>query len=90
MAGFVAITINTILLKAASLFHIAAESGGLLELIILHAKQYLPSNALSLTKTTVFWLLFHYMTGFAMVLIYVYFFEKMLPGKGKYVFTGSG
>lgn len=81
-AGFVAITVNTILLKAASLFLIAAESGGLLKLIILHAKQYLPSNVLLLTKTTGFWLLFHYMTGFAMVLIYLYVFEKMLPGKG--------
>lgn len=54
VAGFVAITANTIFLKAASLFHIAAESGGLLKLILLHTKQYLPSNVLSLTKTTGF------------------------------------
>jgi hypothetical protein len=81
-AGFIAITANTIFLKAASLFHIAAESGGLLKLILLHTKQYLPSNILSLTKTTGFWLLFHYITGFAMVLMYAYFFEPLLPGKG--------
>ncbi len=82
VAGFVAITANTIFLKAASLFHIAAESGGLLKLILLHTKQHFPSNVLSLTKTTGFWLLFHYLTGFAMVLMYVYLFEKLLPGKG--------
>ncbi len=81
-AGFIAITANTLFLKAAPLLHVAAESGGLLKLVLLHTKQYLPSNILSLTKTTGFWLFFHYLTGFGMVLMYAYLFEPLLPGKG--------
>ncbi len=82
VAGFIAIIANTLFLKAAPLLHVAAESGGLLKLVLLYTKQYLPSNVLSLTKTTGFWLLFHYLTGFGMVLMYVYLFEPLLPGKG--------
>ncbi len=81
VAGFIAITANTLFLKAAPLLNVAAESGGLLKLVVLHTKQYLPSNVLSITKTTGFWLLFHYFTGFGMVLMYIYLFEPLLPGK---------
>lgn len=82
VVGLVAITANTIILKAAPLIHVSAGTGGLLKLVLLHTKQYLPSNVLSLTKTTGFFLFFHYLTGFGMVLIYVYLFEPLLPGKG--------
>ena len=82
LAGFIAITANTILLKAAPLLHIQAESGGLLKLILLHIHDYFSQGMLLYFKTTIFWLLFHYVTGFSMVLIYLYIFEPILPGKG--------
>lgn len=82
LAGLIAITANTILLKTAPLLHIQAESGGLLKLILLHTHDYLSQGMLLYFKTTLFWLLFHYVTGFSMVLIYLYVFEPVLPGKG--------
>ncbi len=75
LAGFIAITANTFLLKAAPLLHIKAESGGLLKLILLHTHDYFSQGMLLYFKTTMFWLLFHYVTGFSMVLIYLYIFE---------------
>lgn len=38
LAGLIAITVNTIVLKAAPLFDIMPESGGLLKLIIMRVK----------------------------------------------------
>jgi hypothetical protein len=81
VAGFIAITANTIILKVAPLINVSAESGGLLKLLLLHTQQYF-INYLPYIKTTGFWLLFHYLTGFAMVGMYVYLFEPVLPGKG--------
>ena len=82
LAGLIAITANTILLKAAPALHIQAESGGLLKLILLHTQDYFSQGMFVYFKTTLFWLLFHYLTGFTMVLIYLYIFEPVLPGKG--------
>lgn len=82
MAGFIAITANTIVLKAAPLFNITAESGGLLKLILLKCQDLLSTGTLLYFKTTFFWLVFHYLTGFTMVLIYLYIFQSILPGKG--------
>jgi len=82
LIGLIAITVNTIVLKAAPLFHITAENGGLLKLILLHTRDYFSPGMLLYFKTTLSWLLFHYLTGFSMVLIYLYIFEPVLPGKG--------
>ena len=81
-AGLVAISINTIFLRAAPLFNIKAESGGLLKLILMHTSSYINSSLLSFFHATSFWLIFHYLTGFAMVVLYVYILEPLLPGKG--------
>ena len=82
MAGFIAITVNTILLKAAALFNITAESGGLLKLLLINTRNYFSPDIFSYFKTTLFWISFHYLTGFSMVLIYLHIFEPILPGKG--------
>jgi hypothetical protein len=79
-AGIVAITINTILLKAAILLNIKAESGGLLKLLL----QYPPEGIkqLPFVHGTLFWIIFHYLTGMGMVLLYAYLLKPLLPGKG--------
>lgn len=82
LAGFIAITVNALVLKAAPLFHIQAESGGLLKLILLHSHDYFGHGMLLYFETALFWLLFHYLTGFSMVLIYLYIFEPLLAGRG--------
>ncbi len=81
-AGLIAITLNTLLLKAAPIFNIVAESGGLLKLILLSTHLYMSAAVLAYVHTTAFWVLFHYLTGFAMVILYVYIFQPLLPGKG--------
>ncbi|MBY0348354.1 MAG: hypothetical protein K2W79_08850 [Hydrotalea flava] len=80
--GFIAITINTIILKAAPLLHIEAESGGLLKLFILKTRTILTPGLLLYLKSFIFFIIFHYATGMAMVLIYVFINNKFLPGKG--------
>ena len=69
-AGFIAITVNTLLLKSADLFHIKAEGGGLLKLLIGGTQEL--SWLQPLLQRTWFPLAFHYLTGFFMVGIYVY------------------
>lgn len=81
-AGIVAITVQTLFLKMAPFMRIEAESGGLLKLLIIHIPTYINNSLLSFFHTTSFGLIFHYLTGFAMVLLYVYIFEPLLPGKG--------
>lgn len=80
-AGLIAITLNTLLLKAAPILHIEAESGGLLKLILLHTQLYMSDAMLACVHTAAFGVLFHYLTGFTMVILYVYLFEPLLPGK---------
>lgn len=82
MAGFIAITVNTILLKMAAVFNITAESGGLLKLLLLNTRNYFSPAIFLNFKTTLFWIFFHYLTGFSMVFIYAFIFEPILPGKG--------
>ncbi len=82
VAGLVAITINTLVLKAAPLLHVDAGGGGLLKLTLLHTRQFLPAELLPTVKTAGFKLLFRYLTGLGMVGLYVLAFEPLLPGKG--------
>lgn len=79
-AGFVAICFNTLLLKISPLFSIKAEGGGLLKLI-LSAGRGSPGRYSFLTSCE-FALLFHFLTGFVMVYMYVFFFESITGLKG--------
>jgi len=67
LAGVVAITANTLVLKAAPLMAVNAESGGLLKLGLLHTTPVLPAGLLPVVKAEGFKLLFHYLTGLGMV-----------------------
>ena len=82
LAGLVAITANTLVLKAAPLLAVNAESGGLLKLVLLHTKLWLPAGLLTVVQTEGFKLLFHYLTGLGMVGLYVLVFEPRLPSNG--------
>ncbi|MBW3127107.1 hypothetical protein [Hymenobacter profundi] len=82
LAGLVAITANTLVLKAAPLLPVNAESGGLLKLALLHTTPLLPAGLLPVVQAAGFKLLFHYLTGLGMVGLYVLVFEPRLPGKG--------
>ena len=81
LASFIAITVNTIALKAAPLFGIMAESGGLLKLVIMQVKPYVSASTITMFQTTGFWIFFHYLTGFTMTLLYMYLLEPVLPPK---------
>lgn len=82
LAGVVAITANTLVLKAAPLMAVNAESGGLLKLVLLHTTPVLPAGPLPVVKAEGFKLLFHYLTGLGMVGLYVLVFEPRLPDNG--------
>jgi hypothetical protein len=82
LAGLVAITANTLVLKAAPLLAVNAESGGLLKLVLLHTKLLLPAGGIPVVRSEGFKLLFHYLTGLGMVGLYVLVFEPRLPGNG--------
>lgn len=81
LTGLIAITVNTIALKVAPLFNIEAESGGLLKLVIIQVKPFVNASTISFFQTIVFWIFFHYLTGFTMIILYMYFLEPVLPGK---------
>lgn len=96
LAGIVAITASTIVLKAAAPLGIVAESGGLLRLHVQHLAPMLrqfgvagwwTSHGLPGPASLPFWLAFHYATGFVMVLLYTALLERALPGTG--VLKGS-
>ncbi|QEM19079.1 hypothetical protein DIU38_024600 [Mucilaginibacter sp. P4] len=80
LAAFIAITVNTILLKAANMLAVRAESGGLLKL----ALSALPSaiHRPAFLKSAIFWFFFHYMIGFAMAGCYFFLFRNRLPRPG--------
>lgn len=82
LAGFIAITVNTLLLKVAPILNITAESGGLLKLILIHTRLYMSPALLTYVHTTIFWVVFHYLIGFAMTVLYISVFQPFLPGKG--------
>ncbi|WP_121812197.1 hypothetical protein [Mucilaginibacter kameinonensis] len=75
MAGFTAITLNTIMLKLAKAFGIKAESGGLLKLALRMLTGSFSS--VPFIKTDWFWILFHFATGAVMVVIYPAFFGRL-------------
>ncbi len=90
LAGVVAISVNTAILQAAAPLGILAESGGLLRLFVSLLRA--PAEALGITAlwtsvglpppaSLIFWLAFHYATGFGMVCLYV-LLEPRLPGRG--------
>lgn len=90
-AGLIAISVNTILLKVAAPLGIRAESGGLLRLCVLRAREPLgrtqiparwESMGLPGPRSLPFWLAFHYGTGFVMVGLYVRVVRSRLPGSG--------
>jgi hypothetical protein len=80
ISGYIAIAINTLLLKAAPLFLITAEGGALLKLFLQTTNGILPH--FSFEHTAWFALLFHFLTGFLMVIIYAVFFNKMVLAPG--------
>lgn len=92
LAGTAAITVNTLALKAAKpVFHVAAESGGLLRLNVrllgpllrrLGVVSWWQQAGLPGPPSLPFWLGFHYLTGFAMVLLYAYLVAPLLIGPG--------
>lgn len=75
IAGFTAISLNTIMLKLAKTFDVKAESGGLLKLTL----KMLPGSLSNATfiKTDWFWILFHFLTGAVMIIMYRVFFNKL-------------
>ena len=90
IAGVVGISVNVAILKAAAPIGIQAESGGLLRLAVNLLRA--PTEALGITAlwtsvglpppaSLIFWLAFHYATGFGMVCLYV-LLEPRLPGRG--------
>lgn len=90
-AGFLAISVNTVVLKAAEPLGFLAESGGLLRLHVIYLGPVVQRLGISLWWTSVglpppsslwFWLAFHYLTGFVMVFLYSILFEPVLPGRG--------
>lgn len=91
LAGFVAISVNTIMLKSAKPLGIVAEGGGLLRLNVLYLgplfqrlgiSTWWKSKGLPPLSSLSFWLAFHYGTGFVMVFVYTQVFERLLPGRG--------
>jgi hypothetical protein len=89
LAGLIAISFNTILLKAAPLFGIVAEKGGLLRLLAIYlgppanrfgVAQWWTRTGLPGPASLSFWLVFHYGTGLVMAFLYASFLESRLPG----------
>jgi hypothetical protein len=76
LAGISAITLNTLLLKAAKPMHIKAEGGGLLKLILLIIPTAVAKQPF--LHSDLFWYIFHYLTGGTMVILYFVFFNKLL------------
>lgn len=90
-AGFLAVSVNTAVLKLSALFHIEAESGGLFRLLRLHLGDYFHAigvgNAwgalhLPMPGTLYFWILFHTFMGLVMAVVYAYAIEPYLSGPG--------
>lgn len=90
-AGFIAITANTLFLKASPLLGVQAESGGLLRLCVLRLRGPLGRTGIPVhwdnmrlpgPRSLSFWLIFHYATGFVMVTLYVRAVRSLLPGGG--------
>lgn len=78
LSGFLAITLNTLMLRLAKPLDIEAESGGLLKLVIIHLS--LGIAHLRFLHSDLFWYFFHYSTGAIMVLVYFAGFEKIKSG----------
>lgn len=64
------------MLKAGKVFHIKAESGGLLKLVLQLAPMNLSKDLIF--KTEWFWFVFHFATGGIMVIAYFVFLDKRM------------
>jgi len=91
LAAFVAIAVNTFMLKIAPVIKIKAGAGGLFGLLRKHFGGTFSDLGLSTIWTSLglpqpgtllFYILFHSLIGFLMSILYVYFIEKYLAGSG--------
>ena len=91
LAGLLAVSVNTAVLKLAGVFNIEAESGGLFRLLRMYLGDTF--NTLGIGKiwaalllplpgTLGFWLLFHTFMGLVMAVFYAYAIEPILAGPG--------
>ncbi|MES2060318.1 hypothetical protein [Mucilaginibacter agri] len=80
IAGFIAISVNTLLLQLAPMIHIKAEGGGLLKLLLQYGRPI--TGHIAFLYTSLFGVVFHYLTGLVMVIIYICWFSRLLKMSG--------
>lgn len=80
IAGFIAISVNTLLLQLAPMIHIKAEGGGLLKLLLKYGRPI--TGHIAFLYTSLFGVVFHYLTGLVMVIIYICWFSRLLKMSG--------
>lgn len=80
IAGFIAISVNTLLIQFAPVIHIKAEGGGLFKLLLRYGRPI--TGHIAFLYTSSFGVLFHYLTGLVMVIIYVCWFARLLKLSG--------
>jgi hypothetical protein len=73
IAGAIAITLNSLLLRAADLISLATAHGGLLRLLQITTGIHLPATAAFRWE-------FHAAVGMAMAIVYAFVLEPSLPG----------
>lgn len=92
LAGFIAVSVHTVLLLAARAFDLQVGSGGLLGLLrnawgdrfqALGIGRIWSGAGLPLPGSTAFWILFHVLVGILLALIYAWLFEPRLKGSGQ-------
>lgn len=74
LAGFIAIVLNSLLLRAADFIPLATAHGGLLRLLQMTTGIHLPATAAFKWE-------FHGAVGLAMALVYAFVLEPVLPGR---------
>ena len=80
IAGFIAISVNTLLLELAPVIHLKAEGGGLLKLLLQYGRPM--TGHIAFLNTSFFSLIFHYLTGLVMIMIYACWFSQLLKMSG--------
>lgn len=80
IADFIAISVNTLLLQLAPMIHIKAEGGGLLKLLLKYGRPI--TGHIAFLYTSLFGVVFHYLTGLVMVIIYICWFSRLLKMSG--------
>ena len=74
-AGFIAILVNTLMLKLAPLLKVRAESGGVLKLFLINLP--VKYSSIEFLHGTTFWVIFHFLIGYSMVFMYLFTFVPM-------------